>query len=81
LRVVELEQAELDVEELIAQCQDQPLRIQSSGKDVAIMLDPKLYDVLVTPTPPNVNPVVAALFRKSLVERHALYKALSDDQG
>lgn len=68
-------QAEFD--EVIASVQNDPIRVQENGSDVAIILSPDLYDFLLKEPPASVNPRIAALFKRSMVERRQVYRALA----
>lgn len=78
MRKVSKEECGSRLEEIVSSlAEDGPIAIQHDGKDVAIILTPELFEALTEPFPPNVNPRVESLFRKSLVERWQVYKALS----
>lgn len=53
-----------------------PISVQSNGRDVAVILSPALLATLLEQSPEGVNPQVAALFKKSLVDRWQVYAGL-----
>jgi hypothetical protein len=77
MRTISVETIKAEFDEVIASLEDNPTRVQEDGRDVAILLSPDLYDFLLTAPPVSVNPVVAALFKRSVVERGRVYRALA----
>ena len=77
MRTISVETIKAEFDEVIASLEDNPTRIQVDGRDVAIILSPDLYDFLLTAPPASVNPVIAALFKRSVVERGQVYRALA----
>ena len=64
--------------QVLEMAQAEPVRIQKNGRDVAIMLSPEQYGVLVANSnAPKVRPIVETLMAKSIERRRSLYEALA----
>ena len=79
MRTIEKHSLDSQIEQLLTNLEnDGPITIQSNGIDVAVILPPGLLTFLLEDAPANVNPRMAALFKKSLVKRWRVYKALQE---
>ncbi|MCR6673179.1 type II toxin-antitoxin system Phd/YefM family antitoxin [Devosia ginsengisoli] len=64
--------------QVLEMAQAEPVRIQKNGRDVAIMLSPEQYGVLVANSnAPKVRPIVETLMARSIERRRSLYEALA----
>ncbi len=55
-----------------------PVRIQKSGRDVAVVLSAEQYATLTAQAPqPKVRPAIERLMAKSIDKRASLYEALA----
>ena len=77
MRTISVETIQAEFDDVIAAVQDDPVRVQEDGRDVAIILPPNLYEFLLKEPPPSLNPKIAALFKRSVVEWHRVYQALA----
>ena len=77
MRTISVEDMKAGFDDVIAGVHDDPVRVQEDGRDVAIILSPDLYDFLLKEPPVSVNPRIAALFKRSVMERGQVYRALA----
>jgi len=77
MRTIRIEDAALAFDQVLDAIQDAPMRLQRDGKDVAVMLSPALYEMLLAEPPTELTPRLATLFKRSLVERAEVYRALA----
>ena len=64
--------------QVLEMAQAEPVRIQKNGRDVAIVLSPEQYGVLVAQKDaPKVRPIVETLMARSIERRKSLYEALA----
>ena len=77
MKSISVEDIKAGFDEVITGVQDDPVRVQADGRDVAIILSPDLYAFLLKEPPADVRSRVAALYKRSVVERGRLYRALA----
>ena len=77
MRTMRIEDAVAAFDKVLDALEDSPVRLERDGKDVAVMLSPALYEVLLAEPPAGLTPRLAALLKRSLVERAELYRALA----
>ena len=64
--------------QVLEMAQAEPVRIQKNGRDVAVVLSPEQYAVLVDQSlAPKVRPLVETLMARSIERRKSLYEALA----
>ena len=64
--------------QVLEMAQAEPVRIQKNGRDVAIVLSPEQYGVLVANSnAPRVNPLVVKLHEESVKRWGKVYEALA----
>ena len=79
MRTIEKQSLGGQLEKILSDLEnDGPITVQSNGIDVAVILPAGLLTTLLEEEPGSVNPRTAALFKKSLVERWTVYKALRE---
>lgn len=64
--------------QVLEMAQAEPVRIQKNGRDVAIVLSPEQYNVLVRDSvAPRVNPLIVKLHGDSVKRWGKVYEALA----
>lgn len=64
--------------QVLEMAQAEPVRIQKNGRDVAVVLSPEQYKLLVERSAaPKVRPLVETLMQRSIERRKSLYEALA----
>ena len=64
--------------QVLEMAQAEPVRIQKNGRDVAVVLSPEQYKLLVERSAaPKVRPLVETLMQRSIEGRKSLYEALA----
>lgn len=64
--------------QLLEMAQAEPVRIQKNGRDVAVVMSPEQYNILVSrEAEPKVRPLVETLMARSIARRRSLYEALA----
>lgn len=77
VQTISVDEIATKFDEVIAMAQRSPVHVQGDGRDVAVVLAPELYELLIATPPKEVNATVAALFKRSIVDRAEVYRALA----